>query len=759
MKLKCWLIFSLLLSSIFLHAQPKSLHALPQLLNKAKTVKEKIDILNDYADTLCLHKSDTGKILAQTALHLSKNETYHIGTGDACHSIGLTHFRRNNDSAIFYFKQAKDEYLKEYPGFEKYAFALNNISRTYLELLMSDSSLYYGRLALQFVSSKKEIPEIKNRWLMFTNGAIANAFSIVSRYDSANYYYLKAVTTAEQLGNNKMMEVYFKGLSGIQAQLGNNSKAIEFAKKAMNYIESDDRALTIALANLGAHYLRVDDFANAALMADSSLIVGLRSNVGNSIGRNYTTLGNIKMKEKKYGAALQYYKTGLYKAISNHNSKSSISHLYHKTGDAYQSVDSIQQAEQSYLKALETAEGDKEIVHNIYNSLSRLFEKSGAYSKAYRYLKLYNQYHDSVYTNEKVKIISELNTRYETEKKDQQLLLLSKDKELNDALMYKQMQQIEQGIAETKEKELEILNYKLEAAGKEQVFKIKELDLENSRIKQQEQQTALLNINNRLEIEQQQKKLNLTVINRQRNRFIFLLSGFFISGVVFLLLFNRYKLRKKLQAQADMDQQRQRISRDLHDEIGATLSGIAMYSHLVKNNLVNNEVDAAKYSVSIMQTSATEMVNKLNDMVWLINPKKESLEDIIIKLKEYAQNMCLVKNIIPDLQVRGAAASYKPVIETRKNIYLFCKEAINNAAKYSDASSLSVKFLLDDNILEISIRDDGKGFDLDSVKKGNGLENMQKRATDMGASLSIQTKPTKGCHINLKLKITQRGIE
>lgn len=193
------------------------------------------------------------------------------------------------------------------------------------------------------------------------------------------------------------------------------------------------------------------------------------------------------------------------------------------------------------------------------------------------------------------------------------------------------------------------------------------------------------------------------------------------------------------------------ISKDLHDEIGATLSGIAMYSHLVKNNLENNDADSARHSVNIIQKSATQMVTKLNDIVWLINPQKESLEELIERLREYAHNMCAAKNITPHIQVQGAITSYKPSIEKRKNIFLFCKEAINNAVKYSNAKSLVLKFVLADNLLEIRIEDDGDGFNIDTIKKGNGLDNMQKRAADMNAAFFIQSAVNKGCSITLKI--------
>ncbi|MES2774623.1 MAG: two-component regulator propeller domain-containing protein [Bacteroidota bacterium] len=196
------------------------------------------------------------------------------------------------------------------------------------------------------------------------------------------------------------------------------------------------------------------------------------------------------------------------------------------------------------------------------------------------------------------------------------------------------------------------------------------------------------------------------------------------------------------------------ISKDLHDEIGATLSGIAMYSHLVKTNLANRDFEMATQSVGTIQRSATDMVTKLSDIIWLINRKTELLSDMINKLEEYARHMGMAKSMKVEFVLTGPAGSYKPSIETSKNMYLFCKEAINNAVKYSYSDRLVVNFALQDGFLSILIQDYGNGFDPEHVTKGNGHDNMQKRAAELGAECTFQTKPGEGCTVCLRLKIT-----
>lgn len=197
-----------------------------------------------------------------------------------------------------------------------------------------------------------------------------------------------------------------------------------------------------------------------------------------------------------------------------------------------------------------------------------------------------------------------------------------------------------------------------------------------------------------------------------------------------------------------------RISRELHDEVGATLSGIAMYSHLTKTQLQAQDLAGVENSLNIMQDSSAQMVNKLNDIVWLINPDKSSLPELMQRLEEYARNMADVKNMKVKINIDEAIHQYQLNIEQRRNIYLFCKEAINNAVKYSEGTFLELSVRTDENVLEFSVSDDGKGFDPEAVKCGNGSANLRQRAGEIGAEYVLRTAEGMGCAARLRLKIT-----
>jgi two-component system, sensor histidine kinase ChiS len=204
--------------------------------------------------------------------------------------------------------------------------------------------------------------------------------------------------------------------------------------------------------------------------------------------------------------------------------------------------------------------------------------------------------------------------------------------------------------------------------------------------------------------------------------------------------------------------ERLRISSDLHDEVGATLSGIAMYSHLTKEQLKSNNISGINNSLEVIQQNSSQMVDKLNDIVWFINPEQDSIMQLISRLEDYIYKMAAIKDIHASIKKTGLIIDIPLSTEVRRNIYLFCKEAINNSVKHSNASILEFSIEEKKNCLEIIIKDNGKAFDTATLSNGNGLKNMQKRADDVGADFSVQSRPGEGCRISLVLKFTQQGI-
>jgi len=216
----------------------------------------------------------------------------------------------------------------------------------------------------------------------------------------------------------------------------------------------------------------------------------------------------------------------------------------------------------------------------------------------------------------------------------------------------------------------------------------------------------------------------------------------------------KYQLSKKIERQEALLNERLRISRELHDDIGATLSGIVLYSHLAEDQIKAQHTYEVEQSLNTIQQSANDMVNRLSDIVWSVNPEHNSLKNLLQKLEEYASDMARTKDIKVQVIAPEFLSELQLPVETLHNTYFLCKEAINNAVKYSNASLLQLSMHRFDHTIELGIKDNGEGFDVAKVKKGNGLMNMQKRADEIGAKLCLESAPQQGTVISLQYKIT-----
>jgi hypothetical protein len=222
-----------------------------------------------------------------------------------------------------------------------------------------------------------------------------------------------------------------------------------------------------------------------------------------------------------------------------------------------------------------------------------------------------------------------------------------------------------------------------------------------------------------------------------------------VSLAIGFVLFIIYKMKIKTKEQILAT--RLQISRDLHDELGANISSINILTHLI-SNVLSVDSPTQKFMQQLKENSSS--INEtINDIIWNVNPRFDKLNDIVLRVKRYAspllESACI--QVTYDIQLTDE----NNVIEQhiKYNLYLLIKESINNCAKYSNATAVSIKIHSVGKWIYYEIKDDGIGFDLETKKNnGNGLLNMQTRALAIHGKLTIETAPKKGTKIILVLK-------
>ncbi len=215
--------------------------------------------------------------------------------------------------------------------------------------------------------------------------------------------------------------------------------------------------------------------------------------------------------------------------------------------------------------------------------------------------------------------------------------------------------------------------------------------------------------------------------------------------VIFAYLLFTYRINqvKKIYAL------RTNIARDLHDQIGSTLSSISLRSEIAKMKIKKENVETKE--IESIGNDARNLVELMSDIVWTINPLNDNMQELIIRMQNFANEVLVQNDIAFDFSFDENILLKKYTPDIRKNIYLIYKEAINNASKYSNATKVNAQFSLRGNELKINITDDGIGYDTLKKKKGNGLTNMASRAKEIGADLCITSAKGFGTAINFSL--------
>ena len=190
-----------------------------------------------------------------------------------------------------------------------------------------------------------------------------------------------------------------------------------------------------------------------------------------------------------------------------------------------------------------------------------------------------------------------------------------------------------------------------------------------------------------------------------------------------------------------LEQERLRIARDLHDDLGARLTHISLMSGLAENDPLSA---ASRESFQRISSMARELVAALYQTVWTVNPEHDNLEDLVNYLCQLTQNLAESARIRCRIHSCEVPEQRPVTSEVRHNITLAVKEVLNNAVKHSGATEIIVRIEFNEPHLSIAITDNGHGFDAAQAPQGNGLKNMQRRMEATRGTVSILSQPGEG---------------
>lgn len=542
-------------------------------------------------------------------------------------------------------------------------------------------------------------------------------YADMGSYDSAMVNYQRAIPLYRKVGKPSQVGACWLNMANLYQFRGNYQKAMQFYFQAIKMFRkpADQAKLSVAYSNLGVIFQKLGQYTKASGYYNRAVQISRKINDSTSLGNGLINLGAVKELLDRNNEALTHFmeadsigqKTA--DLMMRRDALTNIGEIYFKTGQAAKGMaaktEALKFAEQlgypydisailmslgehamdagnlgdasRYLhRALSLAGSVKSntLLSKAFLDLSLLEFRRHHYRQAYLFQSRYKQYSDSVFNEQQVKAVNEIEAKYETAQKNREIA--------------------EQNLALEKNRE------------------------------------AI----------------------RSKNRWIFLfLAGIILLALILFLSLRSYRHKQNLHRQSLLtlqkehevntlktkmdarEEERNRIGREMHDDIGSALTTILYLSHDLKNQGAAQD----SHTADRIAGTAESVVDKMNEIIWSMNREYDTLDDLVAYTRQHAAEFLdnhgleqhfETPDVIPDLHLRG---------EQRRNVYLVIKESLHNIVKHACATRVDIDLRIGDE-LTVVIHDNGKGIDHENLRRfGNGLRNMRQRMESIGGSFDI----------------------
>ncbi|MBS1781463.1 MAG: sensor histidine kinase [Bacteroidetes bacterium] len=247
----------------------------------------------------------------------------------------------------------------------------------------------------------------------------------------------------------------------------------------------------------------------------------------------------------------------------------------------------------------------------------------------------------------------------------------------------------------------------------------------------------------------EQKKYILEKSAKQKFRIIAI--AFIINTVLLIFLVFYVKKQSRLRRRLEAEQIRTRLSRDLHDDIGSTLSSINILSRTAQVNLHHENNKKTKSSLEKINERSQRLLDNMSDIIWNIRPGNDTIEEVMSRMREYATTLLEAKGIDYVFNFPKEKIDCSLTMEVKNNMYLIFKEAVNNLSKYADCTQANLSLTFDEKHIYLTVQDNGKGFNEAEIIHRGGLRNMQQRAEEINGTFCMTTTKGVGTIISLIL--------
>jgi signal transduction histidine kinase len=241
---------------------------------------------------------------------------------------------------------------------------------------------------------------------------------------------------------------------------------------------------------------------------------------------------------------------------------------------------------------------------------------------------------------------------------------------------------------------------------------------------------------------------------------VILISAVAIATIVWFIVHRRMQARlDRSEHRRKMEHERIRIARDIHDDLGASLTQISLLSQAAHGKLQNS--NPAWPDTERLRTVAVLLTQKLDEIVWAVSPQHDTLESLLSYLTDFAEEFLQAAGIRARIHIPVRLPDWPLSSSLRHNVFLSAKEALNNAVKHAAASEIHLQVAITDHVFELTIEDNGCGFSPpvpSSLRKDlsgrHGLDGMRKRMELLGGDFELDTAPGRGTRVTFRVPVT-----
>ena len=221
--------------------------------------------------------------------------------------------------------------------------------------------------------------------------------------------------------------------------------------------------------------------------------------------------------------------------------------------------------------------------------------------------------------------------------------------------------------------------------------------------------------------------------------------------VLLLYSLHKYRLNKLL----EVERTRNRIARDLHDEVSASITGIVYFADAIKEELNKSSSSVTGRLLNMISESAAQIQESISDIIWSINPDNDDWSVVLPKFRRFASDICESKNIIYEINIPENFVGRSLRMEHRHDLWLVFKEIVTNSVKHSKCTDLEIKLYNDSEFLYLDIEDNGSGFDPSIPSPNNGIKNIKTRINSLKGNCELASEIGKGTKWSIKIPLNR----